>query len=128
MIPKDLFLVGVPVEILKASHQGAVFFFFLFLSLPSSTIQWHHEGGNFFSEYDRSNWLFYVGYYLAMSSSLLYIQELITYFLIPFYLRKDKANWIGHILRRYCLLHNAIEGQMTEVKGIGRRRTQLLDG
>ena len=32
-----------------------------------------------------------------------------------------KANWIGHILRRNCLL------QMTEVKGVGRRRTQLLD-
>ena len=28
-----------------------------------------------------------------------------------------KANWIGHILRRNCLLHDAIEGQMTEVKG-----------
>ena len=34
---------------------------------------------------------------------------------------------IGHILRRNCLLHCAIEGQMTEVKGVGRRRTQLLD-
>ena len=32
-----------------------------------------------------------------------------------------------HILRRNCLLHDAIEGQMTEVKGVGRRRTQLLD-
>jgi hypothetical protein len=39
-----------------------------------------------------------------------------------------KANWIGHILRRNCLLHDAIKGQMTEVKGVGRRRrTQLLD-
>jgi hypothetical protein len=38
-----------------------------------------------------------------------------------------KANWIGHILRRNYLLHDAIEGQMKEVKGIGRRRTQLLD-
>ena len=37
-----------------------------------------------------------------------------------------KANWIGHILRRNCLFHDAIEGQMTEVKGVGRR-TQLLD-
>ena len=33
-----------------------------------------------------------------------------------------KANWIGHILRRNCHLHDA-----TEVKGVGRR-TQLLDG
>ena len=38
-----------------------------------------------------------------------------------------KYNWVGHILRRNCLLHNAIEGQMTKVKGVGRRRTQLLD-
>ena len=29
---------------------------------------------------------------------------------------RRKANWIGHILRRNCLLHDAIEGQMTEVK------------
>ena len=38
-----------------------------------------------------------------------------------------KAYWIGHILTINCLLHDAIEGQMTEVKGVGRRRTQLLD-
>ena len=40
---------------------------------------------------------------------------------------RRKANWIGHILRTNCLLHDAIEGQMTEVKGVGRTRTQLLD-
>ena len=40
---------------------------------------------------------------------------------------RRKANYIGQILRRNCLLHDAIEGQMTEVKGVGRRRTQLLD-
>ena len=38
-----------------------------------------------------------------------------------------KPNWIGHILRRNCLLHDVIEGRMTEVRGVGRRRTQLLD-
>ena len=27
-----------------------------------------------------------------------------------------KVNWIGHILRRNCLLHDVIEGQMTEGK------------
>ena len=32
---------------------------------------------------------------------------------------RKKANWIGHILRRNCLLHDAIEVQMTEVKGLG---------
>ena len=39
-----------------------------------------------------------------------------------------KANWTGRILRRNCLLHDAIEEQTTEVKVVGRRRTQLLDG
>ena len=29
---------------------------------------------------------------------------------------RREANWSGHILRRNCLLHDAIEGQMTEVK------------
>ena len=33
---------------------------------------------------------------------------------------RRKINWIDHI-------HDAIEGKMTEVKGVGRRRTQLLD-
>ena len=33
---------------------------------------------------------------------------------------------LGHILRRNSLLQDAIE-QMGEVKGLGRRRTQLLD-
>ena len=37
-----------------------------------------------------------------------------------------KSNWIGHIMKRNCLLHDGIEEQMTEVKGVGRRR-QLLD-
>ena len=40
---------------------------------------------------------------------------------------RRKANWIGHILRRNFLLPDAIEGQMMEVKGVGRRRTKLLD-
>ena len=31
---------------------------------------------------------------------------------------RRKANWIGHFLRRNCLLHDAIEGQMTEVKRV----------
>ena len=39
---------------------------------------------------------------------------------------RRKANWIGLILRRNCLLLDAVEGQMTELKGIGRR-THLLD-
>jgi hypothetical protein len=42
-----------------------------------------------------------------------------------------KANWIGHILRRNCLLKHVIEGKLegrTEMTGRrGRRRKQLLD-
>jgi hypothetical protein len=38
---------------------------------------------------------------------------------------KRKANWIGHILRRNCLLQQVIEGK---IKGSrGRRRRKLLD-
>ena len=39
---------------------------------------------------------------------------------------RRKHNWIGYILRRNCLLHESIEGQITEMKGGGRRKTQLL--
>ena len=46
-------------------------------------------------------------------------------------LRKRKANWIGHILRRNCLLQRVIEGKIKgriEVIGRrGRRRRKLLD-
>ena len=38
-----------------------------------------------------------------------------------------RAKRIGHILRKNCLLLDAIEEQMTEMKEIGRRRTQLLN-
>ena len=44
---------------------------------------------------------------------------------------KRKANWIGHILRRNCLLKHVIEGKINrgiEVTGRrGRRRRKLLD-
>ena len=46
-------------------------------------------------------------------------------------IRKRKANWIGHILRRNCLLQRLIEGKIQggiEVTGRqGRRRRKLLD-
>jgi len=46
-------------------------------------------------------------------------------------IRKRKAKWIGHILRRNCLLRRVIEGKIQggiEVTGRqGRRRRQLLD-
>jgi hypothetical protein len=44
---------------------------------------------------------------------------------------KRKANWIGHIFRRNCLLRQVIEGKIKgriEVTGRrGRRRRKLLD-
>ena len=46
-------------------------------------------------------------------------------------IRKWKANWIGHILRRNCLLKQVIEGKIqgeVEVtRRRGRRRKKLLD-
>jgi hypothetical protein len=46
-------------------------------------------------------------------------------------IRKRKANWIGHILRRNCLLQRVVKGkikgwiEVTERQG--RRRRKLLD-
>jgi len=46
-------------------------------------------------------------------------------------IRKRKANWIGHILRRNCLLQRVIEGKIKgEIEVIrrrGKRRRKLLD-
>ena len=46
-------------------------------------------------------------------------------------IRKRKTNWIGHILRRNCLLQRVIKGKIQgeiEVTGRqGRRRRKLLD-
>jgi hypothetical protein len=46
-------------------------------------------------------------------------------------IRKRKANWIGHILRRNCLLKQVIEGklhgQIEVTRRRGRRRKMLLD-
>jgi hypothetical protein len=45
-------------------------------------------------------------------------------------IRKRKANWIGHILRRNCLLQRVTEGKIQggiEVTGRQERRRKLLD-
>jgi hypothetical protein len=46
-------------------------------------------------------------------------------------IKRRQANWIGHILRRNCLLKHVIEGKLEgrmEVTGRrGRRRMQLPD-
>ena len=45
-------------------------------------------------------------------------------------IRKRKANWIGHILRRNCLLKQVIEGkikgEMEVTRRRGRKRKKLL--
>ena len=49
---------------------------------------------------------------------------------ILYEIRKRKANWIGHILRRNCLLKQVIEGkikgEMEERRRRGRRRKKLV--
>ena len=48
-------------------------------------------------------------------------------------MRKRKSNWIGHILRRNCLLKQVIEGktkvemEVEVARRRGRRRKKLLD-
>ena len=46
-------------------------------------------------------------------------------------IRKRKANWIGNILRKNCLLKQVIEGkikgEMEVTRERGRRRRKLLD-
>jgi hypothetical protein len=41
-------------------------------------------------------------------------------------IKRRKANWIGHILRRNCLLKHIVEGKV-EGKVTRRRHKQLLD-
>jgi len=44
---------------------------------------------------------------------------------------RRKANWIGHIMRRNCLLKHVIEGKIEGMKKVagrrGRRRYQILN-
>ena len=50
---------------------------------------------------------------------------------ILYEIRKRKANWTGHILRRNCFLKQVIEGkikgEMEVARRRGRRRKKLLD-
>jgi hypothetical protein len=46
-------------------------------------------------------------------------------------IKRRKANWVGHFLRRNCLLKRVIKGKLEGRIGMtgrrGRRRKQLLD-
>ena len=50
---------------------------------------------------------------------------------MKYVIRERKANWIGHILRKNCLIQRVIEGKIKgkiKVTGRrGRRRRKLLD-
>jgi hypothetical protein len=41
-------------------------------------------------------------------------------------IRKHKANWIGHILRRNCLLKQVIEGKIKGEMEVTRRRGRRM--
>jgi hypothetical protein len=43
-------------------------------------------------------------------------------------IKRRKATWTGHILRRNCLLKRVIEGNFESRRRRGRRLKQLLDG
>ena len=42
-------------------------------------------------------------------------------------IKKRKRNWLGHWLRRNCLLKDALEGMVNGKKVRGRRRYQMID-
>ena len=42
-------------------------------------------------------------------------------------IKKRKRNWLGHCLRRDCLLKDDLEGMVNQKKVRGRRRYQMID-
>ena len=42
-------------------------------------------------------------------------------------IKKRKRNWLGHWLRRNCLLKDALEGMVNGKKVRGRGRYQMID-
>jgi hypothetical protein len=51
-------------------------------------------------------------YYKCFVCDFIYVTELGVYKLHIYEIRKWKANWIGHILLRNCLLRHATEGNI----------------
>ena len=43
-------------------------------------------------------------------------------------IKKRKRNWLGHLLRRKCLLKDAAEGMVNGKKVRSRRRYQMIEG
>ena len=42
-------------------------------------------------------------------------------------IKKRKINWLGHWLRRNCMLKDALEGMVNMKKFCSRRRHQIID-
>ena len=42
-------------------------------------------------------------------------------------IKKRKRNWLGHWIRRNCLLKDALEGMVNGKNVCGRRRYQMID-
>ncbi|KAJ4439118.1 hypothetical protein ANN_15075 [Periplaneta americana] len=42
-------------------------------------------------------------------------------------IKNRKRNWLGHWLRRNCLLNDALEGMVNGRRVLGRRRYQIID-
>jgi hypothetical protein len=88
--------------------------------------------------YYRYNYYYYLHFLTSFTVkictviSLLHIWAIIYilyYIVILHEIHKRKANWIGHILRRNCLLQRVIEGKIKgeiEVTGRQRRRRRKL--
>ena len=81
-----------------SNHQGAVFFFFLPLTLPPYILQWHHEGSNSFSEYDQSSWLRRILFGSVLFSPMRSRNFSLITFSCHFYImkrnyRKHRGNW-----------------------------------
>ena len=107
-LQKFIYLWNGSLHFLSSSFSSQYLLLFLcvFLPTPFTSVlspSMHHEEGNFFSEYDRSNWSFYIGCYLDMSSSLLYVQEIIYHFLsqVIFILSILLKHWISKLTKYF---------------------------
>ena len=111
-----LFLSSTPTTLAPnfffsfSNHLGAVFIFFLLLSLPLCVLQCHHDGDSFFSEYDRSNWLFYEGYYLDIITDI----------------KGRKTEWLEHVSRMKTnwISKMILNLKLDSKRRIGRPRTR----
>jgi len=110
---------------IKTFKLSTLFIFntFLFIILFSPT---SYYSNNFTNIYVYLH--IYVYIYIYIEEVLLRVKEQRN---ILHEISKRKANWIGHILHRNCLLQQTIEGKIKEgieVTGRrGRKRTKLLD-